>query len=132
MDKTEPWYKRNKERHSAYNKEYYKKMYAERPIHYLLKAAKARAKKAGLDFDITADDLTMPEVCPVLGIKLERHEGRLRYNSPSVDRIDNSRGYVKGNVAIISNKANTKKGELTIDEVRSLLIYMERGADRIK
>jgi len=91
---------------------------------YMLKDAKRRANQKNIEFSITEDDIVIPEYCPVTGLKLQRHEKCLRWDSPSLDRIDNSKGYVQGNVAVISNKANMLKKNSTIDEVEKLLIYM--------
>ena len=67
--------------------------------------------------------------CPVLGTDLawEFGHGRgLGDHSPSLDRIDNSLGYVKGNVAIISHRANSLKNSSTVTELKSILAYMEK------
>jgi hypothetical protein len=63
--------------------------------------------------------------CPVLGIPLIVGRGHARDTSPSLDRIDPTKGYVPGNVAVISHKANTMKSNATIDEIRALLRYLE-------
>ena len=90
--------------------------------HYrLLENARRRAKKKSLEFSITLDDIIIPEYCPLLGIKLQLGgDGIFNMSSPSLDRIDNSQGYVKGNVAVISLKANKLKSDLSLDELRSL------------
>jgi hypothetical protein len=46
-------------------------------------------------------------------------------NWPSVDRVDNACGYVKGNIRVISARANHLKSDATVEEIRSLLAYME-------
>jgi hypothetical protein len=46
-------------------------------------------------------------------------------NRPTIDRIENDKGYVEGNVAIISFRANSIKHDATIDELRAVLAYME-------
>jgi len=45
--------------------------------------------------------------------------------APTVDRIDNRLGYVKGNIEVISYKANRIKGHLTVSEIEMLLKYMK-------
>lgn len=92
----------------------------------MLAKVKTRAHRAGLDFDLTVEDLVIPLVCPVLGIPIDLNPtgGARAYrapNSPSVDRIDSAKGYVKGNVAVISNRANLLKGPATIPELLSLI-----------
>jgi hypothetical protein len=100
-------------------------MRAKDPLGHLLSTAKWRAKKDGLDYDLTRDDLIIPEVCPVFGLKLQFNPGGRQSNSYSLDRLDNSKGYVKGNVCVISFKANQYKGDMTIEEVEALLKYMK-------
>jgi hypothetical protein len=84
----------------------------------LVNAARARAKKFGHEFNLTVDDFEIPDRCPLLDIELYVAEGRktVKYNSASLDRIDSSKGYIKGNVWIISFKANTMKSNSTLDE----------------
>jgi hypothetical protein len=50
-----------------------------------------------------------------------------RDSSPSLDRIDNSKGYVKGNVAVISFRANTLKNNATADELRAIANFMDEA-----
>lgn len=90
-------------------------------------AAKHRAKAKGLDFDIDISDIIIPKLCPILGIPLQINVGTFgpRYSSPTLDRIDNTRGYVKGNVAVISHKANACKSDLTKEQIRSLARYID-------
>src|SRR5215472_4532516 len=73
---------------------------------YFLANTKARAKSKRLPFDLTLEDLVIPEVCPVLGIKLVKRKGHFADESPSIDRIIPEKGYVKGNVQIMSYRAN--------------------------
>lgn len=88
----------------------------------MLDAAKRRAKQQGVPFDLTVDDIHIPAFCPVLGVKLERSAGGSSGgdNSPSLDKIVPERGYVRGNVIVISNKANRMKSNGTFDEMRRL------------
>jgi hypothetical protein len=95
------------------------------PIRYLFSQAKYRAKQKGIEFSIDFEDLIVPEYCPVFGIKLEFKEGRRHDGSFSLDRLDNSKGYTKDNTRVISWKANQYKGNLTVEEVESLLKYMK-------
>ncbi len=96
------------------------------PAPRLVESAKYRAKKKGLDFNITTEDVSIPEFCPVLGIPLKTSDnGKPQNNSPTIDRIENSKGYVRGNVKIISHRANTLKGNATVEEVEKILKYMK-------
>ncbi len=67
------------------------------------------AKKKGLKFNLTPNDIDIPKLCPVLAIPLKRSFGTRTDNSPSIDRIDSSKGYTKSNIVIISCKANIIK-----------------------
>ena len=96
----------------------------------LLENARRRAKKNGMVCDITISDIKIPELCPLLGIAIILGgDGVFNMNSPSLDRIDNSKGYVRGNIRVISLKANKLKSNLSLDELRffafSLPSYIE-------
>jgi hypothetical protein len=81
-------------------------------------AIKTRAKKKGLGFDIEVADVVPPEFCPILGLRLERGKGcGGKQNSPSVDRIDPTKGYVKDNIQVISNLANLMKSDATPEQL---------------
>lgn len=92
----------------------------------LLRSAKQRAQQKGLEFNITLDDVVLPEVCPLLGIKLEAHSNKAAWNSYSIDRIDSSKGYTKDNIWVISKRANTLKNNATLDELKTLVTNLER------
>lgn len=93
----------------------------------LYHGAKQRAKRNGLDFEIDREYIReiMTDVCPVLGVKLQRGDGIHRSNSPSLDRVDTSKGYVKGNVRVISDRANRIKRDATLAELKCIVEYME-------
>lgn len=100
----------------------------ENPRAEMIKKARQRAARTGVDFSITEQDLNWPENCPVLGVKLiygAVGAGRALSNSASLDRIDNSLGYVPGNVAIISNRANCIKRDSTLEELKLIVSYVE-------
>lgn len=94
------------------------------------RAARVRARKAGLPFDNKVPKLALPDVCPVLGSAIHYHAtlGKHSPSSPSLDRIDPARGYVASNLRVISNRANTLKNNASLDEMRLVLADMERLA----
>lgn len=94
------------------------------PIKYLLVDARRRAAAKGLEFSLRAEDIVIPERCPVLGIEL-RVGGAERECSPSLDRIDNRLGYTPSNVRVLSFRANRLKADATPDELRAILAYVE-------
>ena len=94
----------------------------------LLYAAKRRATTKQIDFNLEEADIVIPEYCPALGLKLQPVYGVTgRDSSPSLDRIDNNEGYVKGNVAVISFRANTLKNNATAEELRAIADYMDKA-----
>lgn len=104
------------------------------PVGKLLQNAAERARKLGLEFSITAADLEpLPTHCPILGIKLiysaagggrVRH-GDVRFNAmASLDRKDNTKGYVKENIAVISWRANRIKNDGTAVEHLAVAKWM--------
>jgi hypothetical protein len=98
-------------------KEYFKTKDRQR---HSLETIRARAKRMGIDFDLEYNDLIVPEKCPVFGYILERtvySEKKNRHLSPSVDRIDPSKGYTKNNIQIISNLANVMKHDATPEQL---------------
>ncbi len=98
------------------------------PKSYILQSAKGRAKKRGMEFSITAEDFEIPESCPVLDIKIKIQAGKGTHpNSPSLDRIDSSKGYIKGNVQVLSWRANNLKSDGTADELIKLGEFMSHG-----
>ena len=91
----------------------------------LIRAAKARAKKKGIPFDITIEDFILPEKCPLLEIPLTVGYGSSQENSYSLDKIIPDLGYVKGNVWVISNKANMIKNNASLEELKLLVKNLE-------
>lgn len=95
------------------------------PERHMLNWARKRAKDKGIDFSITVEDIYIPDVCPVLGIPLFKGEGSRTDNSPSLDRVDNTKGYIRGNVCVISFRANALKNNGTVLEFKAIIEYME-------
>lgn len=85
--------------------------------------ARKRAIALSLPFDIEPEDIVVPDVCPVLDIPMAQGAGR--ENTPSLDRIIPSLGYVKSNIRVISFRANRLKSDASIDEMRRVIAYME-------
>ncbi len=86
--------------------------------------AKLRAKRKGLEFSIDLTDVVVPKTCPVLGLPLFRSDGGMQDNSPTLDRIRINQGYIKGNIMVISWRANRIKADAKIWEVEKILEYM--------
>jgi hypothetical protein len=92
----------------------------------IYRKARHRAKKAGLPFNISPDDIVIPSHCPVFGISLSVQNGRHNDKSPALDRTIPKRGYVKGNVQIISQRANVLKRDASLKELEKLVRYLRR------
>jgi hypothetical protein len=83
------------------------------PARYLLNSSRSNARKRNLPHTITEKDISIPDICPVF-------KTSFIFNTPyapSIDRIDNSKGYVPGNIQIISKKANMLKSNASQDEL---------------
>ena len=92
-----------------------RKLYPERMMLY---SCKNRAKKKGWEFNIDESDIHIPKYCPILNIELiPGGMGKQSFNSPSIDRIDSNKGYIKGNVRIISLRANMMKNDADLQEL---------------
>ena len=90
----------------------------------LVMSAKHRANKRGLPFDLTTKDIRIPALCPVLGIPLI--QGGRTGNSPSLDRIDNTKGYTKDNIVMVSLRVNRLKNDATLEELRKIADFYRR------
>lgn len=100
------------------------KLYSAR-VRQMVRRARVRAGQKGLSFEITKDDISIPEFCPALGLKLDWHDKQGGSdNSPSLDRIIPELGYIPGNVMVISNKANRIKTNATPEEVARVSEFM--------
>lgn len=90
-----------------------------RPEWKMHQRAKQRCKETGREFTIEVSDIVIPDICPVLGIKLNMNSGRsgAYRNSPSLDRINNNKGYTKDNIQVISQLANVMKCHATNKEL---------------
>lgn len=123
------WRKKNVEKTKTYLKNKYPE-YAQHSANYRLKhparvlcsMAKRRAKNKGLEYNIEEKDIDIPILCPILGIPIVKTYTKGKNtgptpNSPSLDRVDNNKGYIKGNVKVISHKANSMKRNATREEL---------------
>lgn len=93
---------------------------------YILSRLRRRTQELGVPFDLEATDIVVPYVCPVLGIPIVVDGNGQRDNSPSVDRKIPGLGYVKGNVRVISMRANRIKNDATVEELALVLADARR------
>jgi len=92
---------------------------------YLLACAKERSLKNNIEFNLIEGDIEVLDVCPLLGIKMKINKKVSKYNSYTLDRIDAAKGYIKGNVQVISKKANTSKSDASIEEYEKIINNLE-------
>jgi len=91
---------------------------------------RTRANQRDVFFDLKIEDIVIPKTCPALGIPIEPIVGKGRidfgknWNSPTIDRVDPTRGYVPDNIRVISYRANFLKNEATADELEAIARYI--------
>lgn len=94
---------------------------------YLLKHAKARAAKKGIEFTLTENDIVIPNQCPIMGVPFDKSNRRFSY---SLDRIDPTQGYTPTNIWVISQIANAMKWDSTADERKRFAEWIQTGEKR--
>lgn len=90
---------------------------------YIIRNSKYCAKRRNIEFSIKYTDFELPELCPILGIKLEYGAG-YDGNAPqhaTLDRIDNTKGYVPGNIMVVSRLANAMKNEASFNQLQTFI-----------
>ena len=87
-------------------------------------AKKANAKRNGIEFTLQFGHFEWPKYCPILGLEIDYFADGRQENSPSIDRIDSSKGYIPGNVHVISWRANRIKNDGTAEEHYKIAKYL--------
>ena len=93
-----------------------------------MEVSKKRSRDKGLEFNIEPSDIVIPNFCPYLGLEIS-HEigtGKRRPGSPSLDRIDSSKGYTKDNIIVCSWRANSLLKDGSLAELKLLTHNFER------
>ena len=120
----------------------YRKSYLSVPINRikaLITQATGRAKNKNISYDskstllnfILLSDIHQCSYCrKLLNYGIGNGKSKERDDSPSIDRVDNNYGYVINNIAIICFRCNSNKSNLTINEVRNMLYYMEYNQEK--
>jgi hypothetical protein len=94
----------------------------------LIAKVKAQAKMKVIEFNISKDDIDWVIICPIMQFKIDYYTSEFRkYNTASFDRKDPSKGYIKGNVFIISNIANMRKSDLSIEQLERMINYVKES-----
>ena len=124
------WTRKWRDRNRTHLREYFHEYSVKNPEKMLWLSARARAKKKGAEFTIEETDIKIPKVCPVFNKPLEKefrpNGGKLGAHpyAASLDRIDNSKGYVKGNIQVLSMKANAMKSSASPEELLQFAFWI--------
>jgi len=124
------YYSLSSEERTKINNKFYELEIKMKPINWYFSCTKRRAKRQKIKFNLTLNDFkNIPTHCPILGYEMKiRNKNRL--HSLSIDRIDNSKGYIKGNIAFISYKANMCKSNLTFEQIERLYLFYKNLQDK--
>jgi len=121
------YYSRRRREDAEYSRQMQQKWRDKNPKRYIWTRTRVRARAESIPFSITEADFDIPEYCPVFPwLKLEFSNGRSTRpdNIPTLDKIVPSLGYVPGNVAIISMRANRLKSDATAGELQAILDWV--------
>lgn len=118
--------KEYKEKNNIRMKEYRKN----NPVKQLIMWAKSKCKKRKIPFNLGDNDLVFTGKCAIFGTELVISGDNLD-NSPTLDRINPSLGYVRGNVQIVSHLANRIKSSATLDQLEQIVMYVKKHQGEI-
>jgi len=109
-----------------------RKYYDKNPSYLLWRNAKSRSVQKNIYFSLEKQDIEIPTRCPVLNLVLHRYPGRRGGgpSSPTIDRIDPTKGYTKDNIHVISKRANTLKNDATPDELVMICEWVLANLDK--
>ena len=109
------------------------KRYRLNPVPQLIYNFKKRAKVQNVPFDLKPQDIkdklnSSGKICPVLGIKMQisKFGSKNADFAPSIDRIDPKKGYVKGNMIVVSMRANRIKTDALPEEIKKVAYFYEK------
>ena len=105
-----------------YCKKCHADIHTSNPRNRLYASSRLNSRRKGIEHSIKLKDIPLPETCKYLGIKIDyrraSERGRLRsWDAPSIDRIDPTRGYVPGNIQVLSDLANRMKSDATVEQL---------------
>lgn len=125
------YYRENREHYL----ELHKKWREENVEKKLWHSCRSSAKRRNMEFNLSVEDIIVPEICPVLGIPLDIHAEKGKGKGydwsknpyrPSVDRINSKKGYTKDNICVISWRANTLKSDGTLEEIEKIYNWFKK------
>ena len=117
IEKKSEWYRNKQQKFYNSIKGYLSDMYFR---------AKKRAIEKNIPFDIELSDLNKVDICPILNIELDWNRNPRTDNTPSLDKIIPEKGYIKGNIRIISNLANMMKSSANFEQLLTFSKNIEK------
>lgn len=123
----------NKDQFAEYSREYQRgrRQDFDYRLQMLINASKQRAKLNDRKHNINVEDIKaiypVDGCCPIFGLKLEFNGAGFRDSSPSIDRIDSTKGYTRDNIQVISWKANRIKGASSLQDLEMMVAYLKQG-----
>ena len=100
----------------------YKILYTES---YLVSGANKRARINNMEINIDVEYIKsiwpLNNKCPIIEENFKGGRAKMLSTSPTIDRIDNTKGYIVENVMVISALANMVKNDATIEELEFIL-----------
>jgi len=122
------YYSKNREKINTSKRTTQKLRHKRNPSQRMLESSRERAKKYNFEHNICLEDIKVPDKCPILDIPIFYIPGKgQNYNSPTLDRIDNNKGYIKGNVIVVSWRANNLKRNGTLREFEKIVLFMKEN-----
>lgn len=129
QERWDKWAHNNKEKANARMREWRYR----NPEYMLVHSARRRAKRDGIPFELTRDNCPpIPETCPIALIPIYvRNDGTKGPcdNSPTLDRVDPTKGYTVDNTRVVSHKGNRWKSDMSIADLERLLDYMKHNSN---
>jgi len=99
-------------------------------VQALVNTSRQRAKLNNREHTITLDGVLslwpLDGLCPVFGFKLEFNNKGFRETSPSIGRVDSTKGYTLDNIQVISWKANRLKAYATVEDLEAVVTFMKK------
>lgn len=92
---------------------------------------RSSAKRRGIPFNLSTNDLDevgIPITCPVLGIPIYFHRGKVEDDSISIDRIDSNKGYTLDNIVIVSHRVNKLKSNASLEEMENIVKFYQNAS----
>ena len=97
---------------------------------FMLTQKRSRAKREGMAFELTLDNIAWPTHCPVLGMRLN-YDTRwpMVDDAPTFDRINPTQGYTAKNTRVVSWRTNRIKANATLAELEALVLWLRKVAE---